>query len=122
MVEIILVDNINASNAAILPISNGIVLSIPARLVNNQHLDMHHEHAMDASMMTESTDIMILKENTRKTSPESVEVHVLFTNVLPFNYLNGSPTTLLCHHFFFSLFIIRTNYYGHNVSSPYFHP
>jgi hypothetical protein len=81
MDEIILVDNINASNAVILPISNGIVLSIPAGLVNNQHLDTHHEHAMDASMMTESTDIMILKENTRKTSRKSVEVHVLFTNV-----------------------------------------
>jgi hypothetical protein len=83
-----LADNINASNAAILPISNGIVLSIPVGLANNQHLDMHHEHAMDASMMMEFAAIMILKENTRETSLESVEVHVLFTNVFLFNYLN----------------------------------
>jgi hypothetical protein len=88
MVEIMLADNTNALNAAILPISNGIVLFIPAGLANNQHLDTHHEHAMDASMMTEFAAIMILKENTRETSPESVEVHMLFVNVFLFNYLN----------------------------------
>jgi hypothetical protein len=53
MVKIILANNINASNAVILPISNGIVLSIPAKLVNKQHLDTHHELAMDTSMMME---------------------------------------------------------------------
>jgi hypothetical protein len=53
-----LVNNINASNVVILPISNGIVLSIPAELVNKQHLDMHPELAMDASMMTEFVAIM----------------------------------------------------------------
>jgi hypothetical protein len=88
MVKIMLADNINALNVAILPILNGTVLSIPARLANNQHLDTHHEHAMDAFMMTEFAAIMILKGNTRETSPESVEAHVLFTNVFLFNYLN----------------------------------
>jgi hypothetical protein len=81
MVEIMLADNINALNVAILPILNGIVFSIPAGLANKQHLDMHYKHAMDASMMTEFVAIMILKKKTRETSPESVEVHVLFMNV-----------------------------------------
>jgi hypothetical protein len=59
MVKTTLADNINVSNVAILPISNGIVLSTPAGLVNKQHLDTHHEHAMDASMMTEFVAITI---------------------------------------------------------------
>jgi hypothetical protein len=53
MVKTMLIDNTNVLNVAILPILNGIVLSTPAGLANKQHLDMHHEHAMDTSMMTE---------------------------------------------------------------------
>jgi hypothetical protein len=91
--------------------------------VDKQHLDMHYEHVMDASMMMEFVAITILKENTMETSPESVDVHVLFTCVFLFNYLNRSRTTSLCHHFFLSFSLkLRTNCYGHNVSSPHFHP
>jgi hypothetical protein len=81
MAEITPVDNINVSNVAILPILNGIVPSTHVKPASKQHLDTHHEHAMDISMMTEFAVIMILKENTKETSLESVEVHVLFTNV-----------------------------------------
>jgi hypothetical protein len=51
MVEIILAHNINVLNAAILPILNGIVPSTRVEPANKQHWDIHHEHAMDASMM-----------------------------------------------------------------------
>jgi hypothetical protein len=53
MVKIMLADNTNVLNAVILPISNGIVLSIPAGLAKKPHRDMHHEHVMDESLMTE---------------------------------------------------------------------
>jgi hypothetical protein len=53
MVEITLIDNTNVLSVAISPISNGIVLFTPAGLANKQHLETHHEHAMDTSMMTE---------------------------------------------------------------------
>jgi hypothetical protein len=50
---------INVLNAETPPISNGIVLSTPVELANKQHLDMHHEHAMDTSMMMEFVAITI---------------------------------------------------------------
>jgi hypothetical protein len=81
MDEITPIDNINVSNVAILPILNGTVPSTHVKPASKQHRDTHHEHVMDASMMTESVAITILKENMRKTSPESVEVHMLFTYV-----------------------------------------
>jgi hypothetical protein len=51
MVKIMLADNINVSNAAILLILNGIVPSTRVKPANKQHRDMHHEHAMDTFMM-----------------------------------------------------------------------
>jgi hypothetical protein len=51
MVETTLVNNTNVLNVVILPILNGIVPSTHVKPVNKQHRDMHHEHAMDASMM-----------------------------------------------------------------------
>jgi hypothetical protein len=53
MVEIMHVDNINVLNVAILPILNGTVPFTSVKHVDKQHLDMHHEHAMDGSMMME---------------------------------------------------------------------
>jgi hypothetical protein len=76
MGEIILNANINVSNAAIPRISNGVVPFTPVRLVTKQHLDMHHKHVMDASMMMDFMAILILKESTMKTSRENVEKHV----------------------------------------------
>jgi hypothetical protein len=51
--------NINVLNVETPPISNGIVLSTPVKLVIKQHLDTHHEHAMDASMMMDFVAITI---------------------------------------------------------------
>jgi hypothetical protein len=73
-----LVDNTNVSNVAIPPIPNGIVLSTPAGLANKQHLDTHHEHAMDASMMTEFVATTILKVNMMEILQENVNLHQLF--------------------------------------------
>jgi hypothetical protein len=58
MVETILVNNTNASNVAILLILNGTVPFTSVEPVDKQHLDMHHEHAMDTSMMMEFMAIM----------------------------------------------------------------
>jgi hypothetical protein len=46
-------DNINVLNAVTPHISDGTVLSIPVKLATKQHLDTHHEHAIDASMIME---------------------------------------------------------------------
>jgi hypothetical protein len=43
--------NINVLNAETSHILNGVVLFTPVKSATKQHLDMHHEHAMDASMM-----------------------------------------------------------------------
>jgi hypothetical protein len=53
MVKIMHVDSINALNAAILPISNGIVPFTRVEHVDKQHLDI-----MDGSMMMEFVAIM----------------------------------------------------------------
>jgi hypothetical protein len=76
MDEIILDANINVSNAVIPRISNGVVLFTPVGLVTKWHLDMHHEHIMDASMMMRFMAILILKGSTMETSQENVEKHV----------------------------------------------
>jgi hypothetical protein len=51
MAKITPVNNINVLNVAILPISNGIVPSTHVKPASKQHQDMHHEHAVDASLM-----------------------------------------------------------------------
>jgi hypothetical protein len=76
MDEIILDANINVLNAAIPRISNGVVPFTPVGLVKKRHLDMHHEHVMDASVMMGFVAILILKESTMETSQENVEKHV----------------------------------------------
>jgi hypothetical protein len=53
MVKIMHVDNINVLNVAILPILNGTVPFTSVKYVDKQHLDTHHEHVMDRSMMME---------------------------------------------------------------------
>jgi hypothetical protein len=89
MDKIILDANINVLNVAIPRISNGVVPFTPVGLVTKWHLDMHHEHVMDASMTMGFVAILILKESTMETSWENVErqVHV--------SYLRN----FLCHTF-----------------------
>jgi hypothetical protein len=58
MVKIMHIDSINVLNAAILPILNGTVPFTSVEHVDKQHLDMHHEHVVDKSMMMESMAIM----------------------------------------------------------------
>jgi hypothetical protein len=53
MVEIMHVDNINVLNAAILLILNGTVPFTSVEHVDKQHLDTHHKHVIDGSMMME---------------------------------------------------------------------
>jgi hypothetical protein len=59
MDETMLNANINVLNAVTPHISNGTVLFTPVELATKQHLDTHHKHAMDASMMMEFMAIMI---------------------------------------------------------------
>jgi hypothetical protein len=59
MDEIMLDDSINVLNAAISHISNGVVPFTPVRLVMKQHLDTHHKHVMDISMMMGFVAILI---------------------------------------------------------------
>jgi hypothetical protein len=58
MVETMHVDSINVLNVVILPILNGTVPFTSVEHVDKQHLDMHHEHVMDGSMMMEFVAIM----------------------------------------------------------------
>jgi hypothetical protein len=58
MVEIMHDDSINVLNAAILPILNGTVPFTSVEHVDKQHLDMHHKHVMDGSMMMGFVAIM----------------------------------------------------------------
>jgi hypothetical protein len=73
MVETTLINNTNVLNVAILPILNGTVPFTNVKHVDRQHLDMHHEHVMDASTMTEFVAITILKENTMEILLENVK-------------------------------------------------
>jgi hypothetical protein len=59
MDETMLDVNINVLNAATPHISNETVLFTPVELAIKRHLDTHHEHAMDASMMMEFRAITI---------------------------------------------------------------
>jgi hypothetical protein len=59
MVEIMHDDNTNVLNAAVLPISNGIAPFTNVEHAEKQHLDMHHKHVMDVSMMMEFVAILI---------------------------------------------------------------
>jgi hypothetical protein len=59
MDETMLDANINVLNVVTPHILNRTVLFTPVELATKQHLDMHHEHAMDASMMMEFMAIMI---------------------------------------------------------------
>jgi hypothetical protein len=81
MVETTLNDNINAFNAAILPILNGTVLSTHVEPVIKQQLDMHQKPVEDIFLTMGSADIMILKDTMITTSWESADEHVLFMYV-----------------------------------------
>jgi hypothetical protein len=81
MDKIILIDNINVLNAVIPHISNKVVPFTPVEPATKLHLDTHHEHAMDASMMTEFGVIMISMDMMMATSQKSVDEHVLFMYV-----------------------------------------
>jgi hypothetical protein len=59
MDKIMLDTSINVSNAVIPHISNGVVPFTPVGLVMKQHLDMHHKHVMDISMMMGFVAILI---------------------------------------------------------------
>jgi hypothetical protein len=74
MAEIMHVDNINALNAAILPILNGTVPFTSVKHVEKQHQDTHHEPAMDVSMMMESADITTLMATKMEILPENVDL------------------------------------------------
>jgi hypothetical protein len=75
MVEIMHVDNINALNAAILPILNGTVPFINVEHVEKQHRDTCCELVMDVSMMMESADITTLMATRMEILPENVDLH-----------------------------------------------
>jgi hypothetical protein len=75
MAKIMHVDNINALNAAILPILNGTVPFTNVEHVEKQHQDTHHELVMDVSMMMESVDITTLMAMRMKILPENVDLH-----------------------------------------------
>jgi hypothetical protein len=103
MVETTLADNINVFNVVTLPILNGTVLFTHAEPVIKLHPDIHPRHVKDTFTMMESAVTMILIDMMTATSLESVDLHMLFTYVYLFNYLNKSRMTSLCHHFFFPL-------------------
>jgi hypothetical protein len=88
MVEITLIDNTNVLNVTILPILNGTVPSTSVEPVDKQHLDMHPRPVKDVFSMTESVNTMKSRDTKITTSLESVDVHMLFTYVYLFNYLN----------------------------------
>jgi hypothetical protein len=88
MVETTLVNNTNVLNVAILPILNGIIPSTNVEPVDEQHLDMHQRPVQDVFLMMKSTDTMKSRDTKITTSPESVDVHMLFMYVYIFHYLN----------------------------------
>jgi hypothetical protein len=90
MVRTTLADNINVSNVVTLPISNGTVLFTHVKPAIKQHPDMHQKHVKDVFTMMKFVDTMILMDTMMATSLESVDLHMLFMYVYPFNYLNRS--------------------------------
>jgi hypothetical protein len=114
MAKIMHDDNINALNAAILHISNGIVPSTNVKNAEKWHQGMHHELVMDASMMMESTAITISMVTKMEILPENVDLHLFVWIYLIFQMFKSRTT--------FSLFsslppFHQTNYYY--VSSSY---
>jgi hypothetical protein len=75
MVVIMLVNSINVSNVAILPILNGTVPFTNVEHADKQHQDMRHEPVMDVSMMMESADITTLMATKMEILPENVNLH-----------------------------------------------
>jgi hypothetical protein len=71
-------NNTSVSNVAVLHTSNWIAPSTHVEPVSKRHLDMHHKHVMDESLMMESGAITILKDMTIITSPENANLHPLF--------------------------------------------
>jgi hypothetical protein len=74
MAEITHIDNINALNAAILPILNRTVPFTNVEHVEKRHQDTHHKLVMDVSMMMESADIMTLMATKMEILPENVDL------------------------------------------------
>jgi hypothetical protein len=74
MAKIMHVDNINALNAAILPILNGTVSFTNVEHVEKQHQDTCHELVMDISMMMESADITTLMATRMEILQENVDL------------------------------------------------
>jgi hypothetical protein len=74
MVKIMHVDNINALNVVILPISNGTVPFTNVEHVEKQNQDTCHELVMDVSMMMESADIMTLMAMRMEILLENVDL------------------------------------------------
>jgi hypothetical protein len=74
MAEIMHIDNINALNAAILPILNGTVPFTNVEHVEKQHQDTHHKLVMDVSMMMEFVDITTLMATRTEILPENVDL------------------------------------------------
>jgi hypothetical protein len=74
MAKIVHIDNINALNAAILPMLNGTVPFTNVEHVEKQHQDMRHELVMDVSMMMESADITTLMATRIEISLENVDL------------------------------------------------
>jgi hypothetical protein len=70
------VNNTNVLNAEISHILNGAVPFTPVEPATKWHLDTHHEHVMDASMMMDFVAILILKKSLMGTSWENAEKHV----------------------------------------------
>jgi hypothetical protein len=88
MAETTLIDNTNVLNAAILPILNGTVPFTSVEPADKQHLDLHQKPVKDVFSTMVSADIMKSRDMMITTSLESVDVHVLFTYVYLFYYLN----------------------------------
>jgi hypothetical protein len=81
MVKTTLDDNINVSNAAILPILNGTFLFTHVKPAIEQHLDTHQKPVENVFLMMGSVDIIISMDTMMATSQESVDEHMLFTYV-----------------------------------------
>jgi hypothetical protein len=95
MVEIMLVNSINVSNVAILPILNGTVPFTNVEHADKQHQDMRHEPVMDVSMMMESTDITTLMATKMEILPENVNLHWLLVLIYFPNHSKSRTILLL---------------------------
>jgi hypothetical protein len=89
MDETMLDANISVLNARIPHTSNGIAPFRPVEPAIKQHLDMHHEHVMNTSMMMDSEAITKSRDMMMVTSPESTDLHVLFVHIYFPNHSNS---------------------------------